>query len=339
MKNIKLISALGLIIGLIGCGPAKVLPLENIGPNETAFVIPLEGPGVNQEKFESVAYLTEKKVASKRIEIPVRERSTGRMSWDYEWIPTVRVIKVDRSLVTREWLKAKIDPAEAGKAASVSSLSVESIDSIGFHVGINLTAFIKEEDAPTYLYYHNMKPLSEVVDQNVRGYIQDRLSKKFGSLSLEDCKHNKSQIFEEVEIETIENFSTYGITISTVGNAGGLEYDNTKIQDSIDDTARAEMSIEISRKKKLAQDQENQVEISKASAENEIALSRATAQRKVAEEFARGKEAQESKTELDIKRIVAEAQLTAAQKWNGQMPASILPQGTQMLFGLDASKK
>lgn len=47
-------------------------------------------------------------------------------------------------------------------------------------------------------------------------------------------------------------------------NPGGLEFEDAKIQDSIDATARAEMAIEIARKSKLAQDQQNELELAKA---------------------------------------------------------------------------
>lgn len=333
MKNLILLCII--TIALVGCGPAKVLPLENINPNETAFVIPIESNGKDQEKFESIEFLTQHKVVAKRIEIPVRERSTGRMWWDYEWIPTVRVIKVDRSLVTREWVHSK---AEGKNQPMAEAIPVESLDSIGFRVGINITAFITEENAATYLYYHTSKPLSEVIDQNVRGYVQDRLAQKFGALKLEECKAKKGAIFEEVSKETIANFAKYGITIATVGNAGGLEFEDAKIQDSIDATARAEMSIEIARKSKLAQDQQNELEASKADNENKILIARAVAQRQASEEFDKARAAQESRVRLEIERIKAEAEFEAAKRWNGDMPNSIVPAGSPLLFGLDTNK-
>lgn len=337
MRNLIACSVVAL--SLIGCGPAKVLPLENINSNETAFVIPIEGTA-DQEKFESVEFLTKHKVVSKRIEIPVRERSTGRMWYEYEWIPTVRVIKVDRSLVTREWVhnKAEVKDKDGKVIPTADAIPVESKDSIGFKVGINITAFITEENAPTYLYYHTSKQLSEVIDQNVRGYVQDRLAQKFGALTLEECKSAKGRIFEEVSKETIANFSTYGITIATVGNAGGLEFEDAKIQDSIDATARAEMAIEIARKSKLAQDQQNALDASKAANENAILIANAVAQRQASEEFAKARESQESRVRLEIERVKADAQYKAAERWNGDMPNSIVPAGSPLLFGLDTKK-
>lgn len=293
---------------VVGCGPAKVLPLEMVGPNETAFVIPLEGNSVAQAKFESVEFLNSHKVVSKRIEIPVRERSIGRLWTDYEWIPTVRVVKVDRSLVTREWSP----DVKASKA-----VAVESVDSIGFHVGVNLTAFIVEEDAAKYLYYHNMKPLSEVVDQNVRGYLQDKLASAFGTLKLEECKLKKSEIFKDAEVATIVHFKEYGITISNIGNAGGLDYDDDRIQAAINDTANAEMRIQVAQKEKLAQDERNKQTVATATAEADAAR-----------EFMKAKDAQEARIRLKIEEMNAQARL----KWNGELPKNILPSGSSLLM-------
>lgn len=299
----------------LGCGPAKVLPLEMVGPNETAFVIPLEGNTAAQAKFESVDFLNKHKVVSKRIELPVRERSIGRGWWDYEWIPTVRVVKVDRSLVTREWSTTVKDG---------HPIAVVSLDSINFKVGMNLTAFILEEDAAKYLYFHTTKPLAEVVDRNVRGYLQDKLSAEFGTRKLEDCKKDRSAVVKEVEKITIAHFKEYGITISNVGSAGGFDYDDDRIQKAINDTANAEMSIEVARKEKEAQDERNKQIVAKAKAEADAA-----------EEFAKAKDASVAKVRLEIERMNAEARL----RWDGKLPEKtlILPQGNQanMLLGLD----
>ncbi len=63
----------------------------------------------------------------------------------------------------------------------------------------------------------------------------------------------------------------------------------------------------------------------------------AVAARQAAEEFAKAKEAQTAKVDLDIRMVYAEAarlqsqaSVEAAKKFNGQLPA-----GSQLLFGLD----
>ncbi len=204
------------------------------------------------------------------------------------------------------------------------ALSVASLDSINFHLGVNLTASILAEDAPTYLYWHGQKALSEVVDSNIRGYLQGIMSDEFGKLKLEEAKSHKAEIFEKANKKTIQKFKEVGINISYVGAAQGLMFDDPLIQAKINETQTAEMGIEVARKKNL-----EQIELNKA------VVSKAVADRQAAEEFAKAAEAQKAKTALDIEMVRARATLVAAEKWNGAVPASILPEGSQMLFGLD----
>jgi hypothetical protein len=328
-SNVALIALalLGVVSTTTGCmGPAKVLPLETVGPNETAFVIPMEGDSSNQAKFESVDFLRDHKVLSKRVEIPVRERSTGRWPGDFEWINTVRVIKVDRQLVTREWTKS----GASGTSSKDEALSVASLDSINFHLGVNLTAFITEEDAPAYLYWHGMKPLSDVVDSNVRGYLQGIMANEFGKLKLEDCKIQKAAIFQKANDETIKKFREVGITISYVGSAQGFIYDDPAMQQKINETQTAEMQVKVATQKAL-----EQVELNRA------IVSKAIADRQAAEEFAKAADAQKAKVALDIEMVKAQAELAAANNlkdFKGQLP-SVLPQGAPLLFGLDGGFK
>src|SRR5438067_4196997 len=74
-----------------------------IDTSETGFLIPLEGDTAGQAKFASQQYLEEKKVAAKRVQITHRWNQTGRLPNDGSWIPTVRLVKVKRSPITREW--------------------------------------------------------------------------------------------------------------------------------------------------------------------------------------------------------------------------------------------
>lgn len=316
----------GLTSLLGACGPAKVLPLETVGPNETAFVIPMEGDSTDQAKFESIDFLKAHKVMSKRIEMPVRSRSTGRMWWDYEWLPTVRVIKVDRSLVTREWTSDGDKGTGTGKDNKNEALSVASLDGVNFHLGVNLTASILEEDAATYLYFHGQKPLSEVVDSNVRGFLQGMAADEFGRINLEEGKRQKADLFAKANLAAIAKFKQVGITLSYVGSAEGFKYDDPSIQDQINRTQTAEMAIEVARKKVQEQEQLNLASVSKA-----------VADRRAAEEFAKAAEAQASKTALDIEMVKAQAQLEMAKNLKdlkGQLP-SVLPQGSMFLFGGD----
>jgi hypothetical protein len=194
-------------LSLSACGPYKVMPLEEIKPNETAFLVPLEGASKSdQGKFMSIEYLEGAKVATKRVEIPTRRRETSRMPGGYEWIPTMKVIRVDRSPVTRELTKGK----ESGTSSANQAIAVESLDSIGFSVGVNTTAMIEESDAAKFLYYFAGKPLSAVMDENVRGYVQTFLGQEFGKRPLQQCKEEKAAIFQALQ-EAIRIVYTFSV--------------------------------------------------------------------------------------------------------------------------------
>ena len=84
---------------------------------------------------------------------------------------------------------------------------VESKDSIGFAIGVNITAMIQEEDASKFLYYYAGAPLSTVIDNNVRGMVSSILSEEFGVRELREKLEGdsgKTAILEstkEMEVE------------------------------------------------------------------------------------------------------------------------------------------
>ena len=68
-------------------------------------------------------------------------------------------------------------------------------------------------------------------------------------------------------------------------------------------------------------------------------VEKAKAEAEAARMLADAKDAVLLKTDLEIRRIQAEATRTAAEKWSGAMPQNILPQGSSLLFGLDQPAK
>jgi len=307
-------------------GPPCVERFEEIQPYETAFVVPLEGANKTvQGKFGSVEYLEAAKVATKRINIPLRKKTTGR--WpslgDFEWVPTVRVIRVNRTPVTREWTASM----QTGSDTTKQDIDVESKDSISFGVGINITAFVTEKDASRFLYYYPGKSLAQVIDTNVRGAVAAILSREFGSRLLKDCKTDKRDITEIMLKEVKEDFSSRGVTVENVGIVGGLTYHNQRIQDAIDHAYEEEMKVEAKRQERLAQAEVNKKEVEMAEASA-----------RAAKAFAAAAEERIKQVRLEIEKMRAKAALIAAEKWNGNVPSQILPQGSQFLFGLDAPR-
>jgi regulator of protease activity HflC (stomatin/prohibitin superfamily) len=343
-KVILFLIASLMIVGIIGCGPHKTEKFVDIESNETAFLVPLEGASKSgQSQFMSIDYLNEVKVATKRVSLPLRRYDTGRMWYSYKWIPTMRVIKVNRLPVTREWT----GDSRTGTSNKDQALWVESSDSIGFGVGVNVTALVKEEDAAKFLYYFAGKPLTEVVDENVRGKVNSILSREFAKYDLEQGRSQKNTIFEEVAKETVAEYKEMGITITNLGLAEGLVYEDKDIQIAINNKFEAEMDIQIQDKKNEAQVKVNErnVAIAKALADAKIKEAQGmiaieTAKAEAAKQFASAIEARTAQVELEIRRMDAEARLTFAQKMGpGVLPSNIIPQGSGFLFGLDTPKK
>ena len=321
-KHLALIAiAAFAMTSLTACGSPKLEKLVEIAPNQTAFMVPLEGnTKADQGKFMSEDYLNQNKVATKRVSLPQRKVATGRFSsWDYVWVPTAKIIAVDRTPVTREWT----GDDSTGTAKTNQALWVESSDSIGFGLGVNVTAHITEEDAAKFLYNYAGKPLQDVVDQNVRGYINSVLSREFSKYTLEQGRDKKNAIIDIAQKATTEHFAQYGVTIDNLGFSEGMVYEDKEIQDIINKNFTAEMKIQIEQNNNMAQDKVNERNVSIA-----------VAARRSAEEFAKAKEAQVAQVTLEIQKMNAQANLERAGKWNGSLPAQLMPADAQILYGI-----
>jgi len=315
---------------LAGCGDYHEEKFEEVAPNETAFVIPLSGSKEEQEKFKSLDYLKSAKVSAKRIQIPTVQHDTGYGPGSYIWMPTVKVIKVDRSPITREWVVRR-----AGSSVKDQAIAVESLESIGFSAGATITVSIREEDAPQFLYYYFGKKLEDVMDQNVRSFVQMVLSREFGNRMMSDCMKDKARIFEQCFIEAKTLFAAKGITIEYFGSTEGLEYDDPKIQEAINRKFVAQTDILTAQQEALAASERNKIAIARAEMDARIRVTNAKADAEAAEQFMKAGDAMILKAQLDIAKAQADAMKTAAERWKGDVPATILPAGTNMMFGLD----
>src|SRR5437870_1107160 len=143
------VAALILTIGsLLFIRPYDVPEFIEVDSSESAFLIPLEGDTANQSAFQSVKFLEEKKVATKRVRITHSWRQTGYMPRSGLYVGTVRLVKVDRRPITREWTRSP----KSGTSSKDEAISAESRDSINFSIGLGVTAYIPEESAAVFLY-------------------------------------------------------------------------------------------------------------------------------------------------------------------------------------------
>jgi len=326
MKQIKiLVTAIVMSLTLFACGDPDVHTEDNpkyqdIKSNETVYVIPLVGKSKSsQGKFGSAAFLEEKKVATKRIQIPRAKLSTGRMPWSYKWLPEVKVITVDRSPIMFEWESEDL------------CISVESRDSIGFCVGINIAAEIKEEDTSAFLYSFPAGNLALTLNKAVRARATESLSNHFAMYDLEGSPavldKNGKVITEEVEgarqqkglvvaktkAELVKYFKTKGVTITSFGLVGGLSYDDKDIQEAINKNFKSELQIKNAINERLEQDEINKKNVSIATAEKDAAT-----------EFAKASKARTAQVELEIRKMDAQANLNRSTKWDGALPKDMM---------------
>ncbi len=322
----KMLVLTGLLIATTvlstGCGPVKIPDMLEIKANETAWLIPLDAQSqAGQVKFNSVGFLDQKKVASKRVMIDKVQRTTGRAPWDYEWIPAARLIKVDRSLVTREWTDGDNHPGTA--KGMNQGITVVTKDSIQLTVGLTITASIEEDDASTYLYYHGEKSLSDVIDQNIRSYAVAELTRKYSELALSDAQTNGTAIYAALAKDATSAFKLKGISIQFMGNAEGLEYKDPKVQESINKSFIIEQDQKTAKMEQIAQ-----------TTRNETLVKTAEATADAAKKMFDASQASELQNRLQIDLLLAKAQFQMASNWDGKLPANILPSNSPLLLNL-----
>lgn len=230
-----------------------------IEPHQTAFLIPLIGDTTNQASFESEEMLMQAKVSTKEIQIPHRWVQTGRRYWRGEYRDTMALIIVDRSPVTREWSSTD----GVGTSAANQAIYAESAESIGFSAGMNCSAQIySETDAVKFLYCYNNKPLSEIMDSEIRARVESKFVEECASRTLNEILTQKKEIMKSVRDDVTAYFAERGITITVLGMKDGLEYDDATIQKSINDKFSSEMKL-------TTQKNENERIISEAQAKAE----------------------------------------------------------------------
>ncbi len=262
MKKMIALVLMLVLVGTCLCGcvrPYDKPEFVTIEPHQTAFLIPLIGDTTNQASFESEDMLMQAKVAAKEIQIPHRWVQTGRRSWKGEWRATMALIVVDRSPVTREWSSTK----DIGTSAVNQAIYAESSESIGFSAGMNCSAQIySENDAVKFLYCYNNKPLSEIMDTEIRARVESKFVEECASRTLNEILVQKEEIMKAVRDDVVNYFAEHGITITVLGMKDGLEYDDTTIQKSINDKFSSEMKL-------TTQENENRRIISEAEAKAE----------------------------------------------------------------------
>lgn len=260
-KDTRILGAF-LVVLLLASGCASTAEIHEIQANQTAFLLPLTGDTAAQVKVQSVEFLKSNQVAVKQVTIPRSWRKTGGMPWQGDYYPDVKLIVVDRSLVTRQWTKSD----KTGTTPTDQSFGVESSESVGFSVGATCTAMIDEADAATFLYNYGDKGLAEIMDTNIRGEAQALLFSQFAGRTVVQAQADKQKIFDTVRASLITTFKAKGITITSFGGSEGLVYDNQKVQDEIDKSYSASQGVFQAQAQATKQSIENKAMLDQANA-------------------------------------------------------------------------
>ncbi len=338
-----LVSGSIITLGMTGCKPFNTPEYVEVRPSETAYFIPLVGDNKEaQAQFDSKAYESYKKVGIKRILVPKEWLPTGRMNSDGKWIPTARIIIVDRSSENRFWTKEQ----NKGSTKEDQAVSVESKDSVAFSMGFKVTAYVAEEDTSTFLYFnanrikesgtgsYQVVGLDEIMDNEVLTRIQKVVATEFGKYALDEGRTMKSEVYAKVDADVIPFFKTRGITILTIAPIGGLTYDNPKIQDAIDKTVMDQQSKVSALAEKDAQLVKNETIKLEAEAKASATLTAATAEAQgkfvVQEQIAKGmklvsdaaKEAGSSDAYIRLQQL--DVMRETAKQYKGGVPAVLI---------------
>lgn len=233
-----------------------------IMPNESAFWVPDVGDNKStQAQLESEAYLNEKKLAVKRFIIPHAKlnNSAGYLGWDY-YVPTGRLIIVDRTPYSREW----VDSEGRGTSVKKEGFPCQSKEGLNIIAGVSIGASVTEKDAAKFLYRFGVKPpmdkgkpadrtqpeviftsvyygrsLEEVMDDVGRKKVQTLVCAEIANRTFDKANEESNSIMVAVEAKVREFFATVGVTLDFIGWGDTFEFDKD-VQKAVNDKYMAQ---------------------------------------------------------------------------------------------------
>lgn len=211
-------------------------------PNESAFFVPDVGDNKSgQASFGSEAYLSEKKIAAKRFEVPHTKLGNSGL-WSNFYVPAGRLIIVDRTPVSRDWVK---NPTR-GTSAADQSFPCQSSEGLDITVGIAIGASVFEENAAKFLFRFGVNPpvgdrtdpnviftsvyygksLAQVMDGPVRSRVQSLVCDALTAKTLDDNNKQAAATMTDIQAKVTTYMTSVGITLDFIGWADTFEFDN-----------------------------------------------------------------------------------------------------------------
>ena len=193
-------------------------------------------------------------MADKRFIIP-HAKFSGSGMWSDFYVPTGRLIIVDRTPYNREWVASK----DRGTSARNESFPCQTTEGLNITVEVAIATSVTEENAAKFLYWFGVKApvgdrkdpqviftsvyygksLAEVMDTVGRGKVQALVCHEIGSRTFDNANKDVNGIMEAVGKNASEFLAPRGITLDYVGWAGTFTFDRD-VQQAVNDRYTAE---------------------------------------------------------------------------------------------------
>lgn len=304
MKKLSFVFALlvAMTVSFTGCvRPYDKPEYVEVGPNETAFVIPmLTDKNVKTEDQvhlnENAEFYQKNMVSSKLIQIPHKWIKTGRFARSGYYKGTVRVITVDLTPRSGNWLQD-----------DKNAIKVETAASQGITIPMSYTVRIKPEDAALYLSYYKAVDFQSVIDTQINRYFAQEAGKAFHTVEYKDVAKQRDIILADAVEKTKDHFKAQGITIDQLAIVDGLIYDDKSLQSNIDEQAKIQAQIVLEENKQTLIAKQKANKIAEANIEADVARAKAST---LDIELKRAKAMQE----IENTKIIAQAQAEAIKQ-------------------------
>jgi hypothetical protein len=245
-------------------------------PNQSAFWIPEVGAVKDKQvQVDSEAYLNENKVQLNRFQIPHQKLagSAGNSvfaGWDY-YVPAGRLIIVDRTPFSREW----VDAHDRGTSAKKEGFPCQSKEGINVTVGVALGASVSQANAAKYLFRFGVlapkadvkgtaesvendgriiftsvyysRSVQNVMDDFGRKKILEIICDQITSRTFDKANEDAKLIKDAAAKQISDFFAGYGITIDFMGWADTFSFDR-EVQDAVNRLYIAKQDEDIGRR-------------------------------------------------------------------------------------------
>jgi len=218
-------------------------------PNESGFWIPDAGANRDsQAQFESEAYLNANRVALKRFIVPHAKLSGSGSFFDF-YVPAGRLIIVDRTPFSREW----VDATDRGTSHRREGFPCQSREGLNISVGVSVGASVQEQNAAKFLYrfgvaapaagdrtdpkvifnsvYYSRK-LADVMDDVGRKKIQTLVCDEITARGFDKANEEAVLIMQTVDKKATAYFADVGITLEFIGWADTFTFDR-EVQEAV----------------------------------------------------------------------------------------------------------